>query len=190
MTPHEWKAEWRRLDHFRAGGDGDRGALEAEWFAQLRHYHVDAVHDGITKLIGHAKDTFLPGLGLLKDFIQQRFDKYERTSGKCQTCHGSSWVDAPLFRSNGLIYANALQRCPDCGIPAPTGDVNQRRERVSELHTHEYLAGRFGREQMPEGLQAKHPDRPGNPEMKAAMARLHVTLFGVPPMDRKQEEPA
>jgi hypothetical protein len=182
MTPQEWNTQWRRLDQFRVGGDADRGQVEREWFAQLKHFHVDAVDHGITQLIGSAKDTFLPGLGLLKDFIQSRFDRYDRTHGKCETCHGSGWVDAPIFRSHGLIYANAVTRCTACGIPAPKIEERGRREPVNDLQTREYLAGRFGHEQMPTGCEAK-PWREGareahTAEMMAEFQKLRLKLFG------------
>lgn len=178
MTTAEWDAQWARLAQFRVGGDADRDTVSAEWFAQLKHYHVDAIDHAITQLIGSAKDTFLPGLGLLKDFIQQRMGRYDKFNGKCDTCHGSGWVDAPLFRSNGIIYANAVSRCQSCGIPAPTVEDRGRRETVNSLQTAEYLAGRFGRSQMPEGCEAK-PRLPGDVgPMKAAMDRLRIKLFG------------
>lgn len=178
MTYAEWEVQWRRLDQFRVGGDADRSEVSAEWFAQLKHWHVDAVDHGITQLIGSAKDTFLPGLGLLKDYIQARIDRYDRT-GKCDVCGGSGWVDGVPFLSNGLVYANAVTRCTACGIPAPKVESSARREPLTDLQRHEYDAGRYGREQMPDGLQAKHPDQPGNPDLKAAFDQLKEKLFGV-----------
>jgi hypothetical protein len=178
MTREEWKSQWKRLDQFRVGGEADRAQVGAEWFAQLAHYHVDAVDHGITQLIGSAKDTFLPGLGLLKDFIQQRIGRYDKFNGKCESCHGSGWVDAPIFRSNGLIYSNAVQRCTSCGIPAPKVEDRGRREPVNDLQTAEYLAMRFGRDQMPVGCEAK-PSKPGQAAPLAeAMERLRIKLFG------------
>lgn len=177
MNHDEWKAQWRRLDHFHVSGDANRADLSAEWYRQLRHWHVDAVEYGITQLIGTAKDTFLPGLGLLKDYIQSRIDRYDRT-GKCGVCGGSGWVDGAPFISNGLVYANAVTRCTACGIPAPKVDAHARRQPLTDLQDHEYRAGRYGREQMPEGLQAKS-EQPGNPELKAAFASLREKLFGV-----------
>jgi hypothetical protein len=178
MTPQEWKAEWKRLDQFRVSAEAERSEIEAEWFSQLRHHHIDAVSHGITQLIGHAKDTFLPGLGLLKDFIQQRIDRYERTPGKCHRCHGATWIEAPATKSNGIIYER-LTRCPACGIPAPQMSERHREEPLTDLERHEYRAGRYGRDLMPPGLDAKHPDKPGNPEIKAAMEALRKKLFGV-----------
>lgn len=182
MTFQEWQPQWARLAHFHVSGDVDRNALEAEWFAQLKHWHVDAVDAGITQLIGSAKDNFLPGLGLLKDYIRQRLDRYERTSGKCPRCNGSGWVEAPHFKSNGLVYANVVTRCGECGIPAPQVESHSRRERLTDLEQHEYQAGRYGREQMPVGMEGK----PWDPEkkaahkaqMKAAFEALRKKLFG------------
>lgn len=182
MTSTEWHGHWKRLAQFRVSADANRDELELEWFAQLKHYHVDAVDHGITQLIGSAKDTFMPGLGLLKDFIQQKFDRYDRSHGKCETCHGSSWIELPPFRSNGIIYANTVTRCPDCGIPAPKVETHGRRERLTDLQHHEYTAGRFGREQMPVGCESK-PWKPGakeahKAEMMTAFKALRLKLFG------------
>lgn len=174
MTAGEWHDEWRRLDHFRISAEANRDELEAEWFAQLKHHHVDAVSHGISQLIGQAKDNFLPGLGLLKDFIQARLGRYDRTPGKCAECGGSGWIDAPPFKRNGLIYANVAGRCPACGIPEPTIDSHSRREVVSEVQQYEYQAGRDGRSQMPAGLEAKHPEKPGNPELRQMIAAFRA----------------
>lgn len=181
MTAAEWERQWRRLDQFRVGGEADRSEVQAEWFSQLRHHHVDAVDHGVTQLIGSAKDTFLPGLGLLKELIQSRLDRYDRTHGKCATCHGSGLIDAPAFMSNGLVYANVAMRCPDCGIPAPTVEAS-RRQPLTDLQRHEYQAGRFGHEQMPVGCEAKPWAQGAREAHKAAMMqafeRLRLKLFG------------
>lgn len=181
MTFPEWQPQWARLAHFRISADVDRDHLEAEWFAQLKHWHVDAVDAGVTLLIGHAKDNFLPGLGLLKDYIRQQIGRYERTPGQCATCHGTSWIEASPWKSNGLVYEGVV-RCPECGIPAP--QVNDRKvtKPLTPLEQHEYQAGRYSREWMPVGLEAK----PWNPDAKAqhksAMRqlfdRLRIHLFG------------
>lgn len=176
MTPAEWGAQWRRLDQFRVSGE--RSEVSAEWFAQLKHYHVDAVDYGITQLIGQAKDTFLPGLGLLKDFIQARFDRYQRTDGKCATCHGSTWVDAPPFMENGMICANAVVRCPDCGIPAPAYTAPSSRRPLTAREYAEWRLNDHPKQYMPEGLQAKPRPASEATEIKQAMAKLRVKLFG------------
>ena len=182
MTFQEWQPQWARLAHFHVSGDTDRGQLEAEWFAQLKHWHVDAVDHGVTKLIGGARDNFLPGLGLLKDHIQARLGRYDKTPGRCPTCHGSGWVDAAPFKSNGLVYANVSQRCPDCGIPAPQVEAHGHREPLTELQRHEYEAGRYGRDIMPEGLKAKPWDEAKRAthkaQMMAAFEKLRIRLFG------------
>lgn len=170
MTFIEWEGQWARLNQFHTRGDVDRDTLSAEWFAQLKHYHVDAVDHGITQLIGGARDNFLPGLGLLKDHIKTRLARYDRTPGKCGECGGSGWVDAPPFKSNGLVYANVVTRCLVCGIPAPQIEANPRREPLTELQAHEYRARRYGRQQMPEGLEDKHPEKAGLPELRQMIA--------------------
>lgn len=178
MTFQDWQPQWTRLAHFHVSGEADRNQLEAEWFAQLKHHHIDAVDAGITQLIGSAKDNFLPGLGLLKDFIQARIGRYDRTPGKCADCGGSGWVDVEMFSSNKLIYANTVKRCLSCGIPEPKAETTSRRERVTDLQAHEYRAGRFGRDQMPEWAKAKHPDQPGNPELRKMIVEFKKRFVG------------
>lgn len=183
MTPHEWKAEWKRLDHFRISAEADRGELETEWFTQLRHYHVDAVNHGITLLIGHAEDNFLPGLGKLKGFIQQKIDRYERTHGKCSTCHGATWIDAWPMVWDGRLY-EMFARCPDCGIPAPEMKTPHPSARpATKVEYEEWKAGRYLRDAMPEWAKAK----PWKSEaariehkrtMREAFERLRIKLFG------------
>jgi len=181
MTFQEWQPQWARLAHFHVSGDTDRGQLEAEWFAQLKHWHVDAVDHGVTKLIGGARDNFLPGLGLLKDHIQTRIGRYARTPGKCSTCHGSGWVDARPIKSNGMIYTQTA-RCPDCGIPAPQVESHGRYERPTDIEIHEWQEGRYLRDTMPDGLKAKPWDdakrATHKAQMMAAFEALRVKLFG------------
>ena len=178
MTAAEWDTQWKRLDQFRVGGEADRNEVSSEWFAQLRHWHIDAVDHGITRLIGSAKDTFLPGLGLLKEFIQERIDRYQRTDGKCATCHGSTWIDSAPFKANGMIYEGVCIRCPDCGIPAPQYVEPSNRQPLTSREYAEWRMGDAPRQYMPPGLEGK-PVREGEvTEMKAAMERLRIKLFG------------
>lgn len=181
MTFQEWQPQWARLSHFHVSADVDRNQLEAEWFAQLKHWHVDAVDAGITKLIGGAKDNFLPGLGLLKDFIRARIGAYDKTPGKCGTCHGSGWVEVRPIKSNGMIYTQTA-RCGDCGIPAPDVTDRGRHERVSDLELHEWHGGRYLRDTMPEGLKAKPWEESAKAAHKAGMyalfEALRIKLFG------------
>lgn len=145
MTAAEWKVQWKRLDQFHVSADANRADVSAEWFRQLQHWHVDAIDHGITKLIGTAKDTFLPGLGLLKGFIQERVDRHDRTRDKCPTCQGTTWIEAAPWKSNSRIYTG-FQRCPDCGVPAPEYKPVGHRE---ELTAVEYQAWRDGTFQEP-----------------------------------------
>jgi hypothetical protein len=176
MTSSEWKAQWARLNHLHVSAETDRGKLSGEWFAQLAHHHVEAVEHGITQLIGGTKDNFLPGLGLLKDHIQTRFDKYQRTDGKCQTCHGSTWIDSAPFKSNGMIY-RADMRCPDCGVPQPNYNAPSNRQPLTHREFAEFRLNDHDRQYMPIEQRAKHPNTV-NPEMKAQAEKLRVTLFG------------
>lgn len=182
MTTIEWGVQWRRLDQFRVGGEADRAQVSAEWFAQLRHHHIDAVEHGITRLIGSATDTFLPGLGLLKGFIQERIDRYERTSGKCATCHGATWIEAWPVVFDGHLY-EMHSRCPDCGVPAPEMKKPHGSRPATKLEYDEWKAGRYSRDTMPEFAKAKpwkseQARIEHKAKMREAFERLRIKLFG------------
>lgn len=183
MTQAEWKVQWHRLDQFSLRQDADRAKVSAEWFTQLQHHHVDAVDHGITRLIGSATDTFLPGLGLLKGFIRERIDKHERTHGKCQTCHGATWVEAWPVVYEGRLY-EMHARCPDCGIPAPEMKKPHHNARpATKLEYEEWKAGRYSRDTMPEWAKAKpwkseQARLEHKAQMREAFERLRIKLFG------------
>jgi len=183
MTAAEWETQWKRLDQFRVGGDADRTEVSAEWFAQLKHYHVDAVEHGITQLIGSAKDTFLPGLGLLKELIQTRIDRYERAHHGCQTCHGSTWIESWPVVSNGQLY-EMFARCPDCGVPAPEMKKPHPNARpATKTEYEEWKAGRYLRDTMPDWAKAKPWKSEAarlnhKAEMREAFEKLRIKLFG------------
>lgn len=120
MTATEWKRQWTRLlSHFRLNPNADPAPIEREWFAHLKHHHVDAVEAGLSHLVGSATETHWPALGTLKQAIQAHLSKYEHTRAHCETCHGSGWVEAAPWRANGGHVYQGNERCPDCGIPAP-----------------------------------------------------------------------
>jgi hypothetical protein len=182
MTSGEWKVQWRRLDQFHVSAEANRGDVSAEWFKQLQHYHVDAVERGITELIGQTKDSFLPGLGALKELIQARLDKYSRAHGQCGTCDGATWIEAWPVIFDGRLY-EMLARCPDCGIPAPEMKKPHPSSRpATKLEYDEWKAGRYARDTMPEWAKAK-PWKVGaqekhKAEMREMFERLRVKLFG------------
>lgn len=180
MTGDEFDGQFSRLAaHFHLPSDETRETLAVDWLRSLQHYHVDALEHAVTELTRTSEDRYWPALGKVIGLIKARIGRYDRPAGKCGTCFGSTWVEAPAFQGNGLIYANVLSRCPDCGIPAPKVESHGRREPVSDLQLHEYHAGRFGRQQMPAGSEAKPSDQPVNPEMKATFEALRHRLFGV-----------
>lgn len=167
MTISEWRQQWARLAQFHVPVGGNRERVGAEWFAQLKRYHVEAVERGITELIGNAQDNFLPGLGVLRGLIQSRIDKYERVRVSCPTCHGSGWIEAwPVIFGEGLY--ESFTRCPDCGIPAPQIKKSHYGSRpATKLEYEEWKAGRYLRDTMPDWAKAK-PWRPGAREAHIA----------------------
>lgn len=174
MTPSEWNAQWSRLKaHFRLGSDINPAEINAEWFAQLKHLHVDAVDAGMTVLIGASQDTFFPALGALKDAIRTRMDRYDKTKGQCETCHGSTWVTDRPFWVGPFLYENVVRRCPDCGVPAPSIKEHrfpERRELTATEYAH-YLAGELKGQQMT-------PPKPNHDALEALRAlRKKVAPF-------------
>lgn len=179
MTNVEFDHQFVRLSaHFHLPQD-ERDTIQADWFAALKHYHMEALDHAVTELSNTATDRYWPALGKVLEIIKARLGRYDRTPGECSTCGGSGWVESPPFKANGIIYSNTLVRCQHCGIPAPKAESHARRAPLTDIEAHEYAQGRYGRDQMPEGLKAKHPEKPGNPEFKAWADRLRKKLFGV-----------
>lgn len=182
MVAAEWTKQWKRLDQFTLPSDANRAKVGLEWFTQLKHFHIDAIDRGITEVIGQSKDNFMPGLGVLKELIQSRIDKYERVRGKCNTCHGSTWIEAWPVMWDGKLY-EMFSRCPDCGVPAPEMKKPHPNARpATKIEYEEWKAGRYARDTMPEFAKAK-PWKPGAreahvAEMREMFDRLRVKLFG------------
>lgn len=179
MNLAEFEKQFHRLtDHFHLPADSSRDTIVDDWFAAVQHYHVEAFDHAVTELTRTATDRFWPALGKVLEVIKGRIGRYDRAPGACATCHGTTWIPAEPWKSNGLIY-EGLRRCPDCGVPAPTDMDRPLTHRPTDLELHEYRAGRYGRDLMPEWAKAKHPDQPGNADIKAAMDELRKRLFGV-----------
>lgn len=179
MTLPEFDTQFSRLaGHFHMPTDASRETLAVDWFKAVQHYHVDALDYAITELIRTSEERFWPALGKVLKLIQTRFDKYARTNGKCATCHGSTWIESAPFKSNGMIYENVVVRCPDCGIPAPQYSAPSNREPLTSREYAEWKIGDAPRQYMPAGLEAKPRPEGERTEMKAAMERLRITLFG------------
>jgi hypothetical protein len=179
MTAAEFETQFSRLAaHFHLPADASRDTLAVDWLKALQHYHVDALEHAVTELTKTSTDRFWPALGRVMELIKSRIGRYDRTPGACATCHGSTWIEAQPWKANGQIYTG-VQRCPDCGIPAPQSDERRNSQPLTSVEFHEYQAGRYMRTQMPPGLDAK-PTREGEKtEMREAMARLHAKLFGM-----------
>ena len=164
MNAAQFDEQFNRLkSHFHLGGEVDKGALGVEWFQAVKHYHVDALDHAVTMLIRGATDRFWPPLGKLLEIIRGRIAGMERTHDHCATCHGSTWIEAWPWQVNGLVY-RGMQRCPDCGVPAPPIKSSTYGQPLNKTEYFAYMAGTFGREVMPDWAKAKRPARK-NPEM-------------------------
>jgi hypothetical protein len=174
MTPADFDDQFNRLtNHFRMSADTDRHLVALEWLKAVEHYHIDALDHAVTELIRHSTDTFWPPLGKLLEIIRNRIAGLERVSNKCQTCNGSTWVEAWPWQVNGLVYTG-MSRCPDCGVPAPQ-DIKQSSHRVplTKVQYQQYLAGEYGRNVI-EG--AKRPNHK-NPEMQQLIAAFSAKFL-------------
>ena len=179
MTGAEFDQQFARLAaHFHLPADESRDTIAADWCAALQHYHADALEHSVTELTRTATDRFWPALGKVLDLIKARIGRYDRAPGKCRTCNGSTWIDAQPWKSNGIVY-EGLQRCPDCGVPPPQSHERKAIHALTSIEFHEHQKGRYGRDLMPPGMEAKHPETPGNAELKAWCEQLKKKLFGV-----------
>ena len=172
MNPAEFDDQFNRLTgHFHLPTDANREMVAMDWLKAVEHYHVDALDHAVTQLIRQATDRFWPPLGKLLEIIRGRMAGMEKTRDKCATCHGSTWVDVWPYQVNGIVYTG-VQRCPDCGVPAPEmGKPNPYRKPLTKAEYQNYLAGTFGRDAMPDNAKAKHPTRK-NPEMAALIEKF------------------
>jgi len=179
----DFDTQFNRLtQHFHLPTDGTRETLAMDWFKAVEHYHVDALERAVTELTRTSQDRFWPALGKVLTLIQSRIDRYERTSGKCQTCHGSTWIESAPFKANGMIYEGVCIRCPDCGTPAPPYTPPAHRKGLTSSEYAQWAQGDHERDYMPEFAKAK-PWKPESlskhkAEMHAMFERLRIKLFG------------
>lgn len=179
MTSAEFDRQFARLAaHFHLPADESRETISADWMQALKHYHVEALEHAVTELTRTATDRFWPPLGKVLELIKARLGRYDRPAGTCATCNGSTWIEAQPWKSNGIIY-EGLQRCPDCAVPAPVLHERRMTQPLTSLESHEHQKGRYGRDLMPDGMKAKHPEAVANPEFKAWAEALKKRLFGV-----------
>lgn len=77
-----------------------------------------------------------------------------------------------------MIYEGVCIRCPDCGIPAPVYTPPSNRHGLSASEYAEWKRGDHVKQYMPVEQQAKARPAGEVTEMKAAMERLRIKLFG------------
>jgi len=183
MNAADFDTQFDRLTgHFHLPVDAKRETVAIDWFKAVEHYHADALERAVTELIRSAQDRYWPALGKLLTAIQSRFDKYERTSGKCGTCHGNTWIEAWPLVYDGRLY-EMHSRCPDCGIPAPEmKKPNPHARPATKTEYEEWKALRFSRDTMPEWAKAKPWKSEAarlnhRAEMRAQFERLGRKLF-------------
>lgn len=178
MNPADFDTQFNRLTgHFHLPADASRETIGTDWFNAVQGYDSDVLERSVTTLIRTAQDRFWPPLGRLLDLCRGRASG-ATASGKCGTCHGSAWIDSAPFIANGMIYENTVVRCPDCGVPAPNYTAPNHRDGLTAIEYREWSEGTNNCDYMPEGCKAKtRPDGEAN-EMRAAMERLRLRLFG------------
>lgn len=177
MNSADFDTQFNRLvESFHLPTDAKRETLAMDWYQAVQGYDLDVLERSITTLIRSAQDRFWPPLGTLLNLCRGR--AAGAPSGKCQTCHGSTWIESAPFLSNGMIYENTVIRCPDCGVPAPQYAAPSHRGNLTASEYREWSQRDKQPQNMPDGLQA-HPFPPEDfSDMRAAMDRLHLKLFG------------
>lgn len=184
MTPAQFDDQFNRLTaHFHLPVDASRETLALDWLKAVEHYHVDALERAVTELIRTEQDRFWPALGKLLTLIKARIGRYDKTHGKCATCHGNTWIEAWPVVWDGRLY-EMYTRCPDCGIPAPQMKTPHPSARPATKDEYEnWRHGEAMRDTMPEFAKAKPwKSEAARLEHKAAMRemfdRLRLKLFG------------
>lgn len=179
MNAADFDVQFNRLTgHFHLPTDANRDQVALDFLNAVQHFEIEQLERGVTELIRTSQDRFWPPLGRLLTAVRSKTERQDRGNGKCATCHGSGWIESAPFQSNGMIYENALLRCPDCGIPAPQYTVPNHRSGLTASEYREWSQREKQPQYMPEGLQA-HPLPPEDfTDMRAAMDRLHLKLFG------------
>lgn len=146
MNIEEGRKQFNRLLQagYRLPPEQDKQAVFKEWFPRVAHYHVDAVETGISELITGKADTFWPAPGDLISKIRARIDRHERARADCETCGGTTWIDVAPYKAHGIIYDNAVMRCPDCGVPAPHVLAHSDHQALSVQECADWRAQREG----------------------------------------------
>jgi hypothetical protein len=177
MNAAEFDTQFNRLaSHFHLPVDSTRESLVMDWFRALQGYDAESMERGVTHLITTERERFWPALGKVLEAIRIKSHGY-RSGSKCAACGGSGWLETHPFLSNGMVYENVLIRCGSCGVPSPNAEESRGRRPLTAAEYRAWSMGELSRDYMPEGLKAKHPQA-GNPDLKAAMAKLRIKLFG------------
>jgi hypothetical protein len=182
MNAADFDTQFDRLTgHFHLPTDATRETVAQDWYEAIQGYDREIVEQSITTLIRSAQDRYWPPMGKLLELCRGKASSSVQ-SGKCATCHGSTWIDVAPFRSNGMIYEGAVIRCPDCRVPVPKYHAPSHRHGLTAVEYREWSQGTDNRDYMPEGCKAK-PWAPGareafKAEMLKAFTRLKIKLFG------------
>lgn len=141
MTSSEFDAHFARLEnHFKMSADMNRDLEYEEWARSIRHFHVDAFDDAVTKVIREAEDIFWPPMNAVIEAIRSRIVTREHVSHKCPTCNGATWIEGLPWKSNGHVYTG-YARCPDCGVPPPNYKPHEFRDELTATEYAQYLQG-------------------------------------------------
>jgi hypothetical protein len=178
VTAADFDTQFNRLTgHFHLPADASRESVALDWYRAVEHYDVNDLDHAITELIRSSKDRYWPPLGSVLRSMRGRQAGNDR-GGKCPTCHGSTMIESAPFVSNGMIYANVMQRCPDCGVPPPVYTAPSNRAGLTASEYREWSQRERQPQYMPDGMQAHPWKADDETELKAGMAKLRVNLFG------------
>lgn len=180
MNSADFDTQFSRLTaHFHLPADASRESLGMDWYQAVQGYDVAVLERAVTTLTRTSQDRFWPPLGRVLDLCRGRASG--APSGKCQTCHGSTWIESAPFKSNGMIYDNCVIRCPDCRVPQPQYAPPAFRDGLTALEYREWSQGPNA-DTMPDGCKGKPWDVEALKAHKAAMWKmfdvLRLKLFG------------
>lgn len=119
MTRAEAMEQLDRYVHAGYRQPEDTAAAFEEWFAAFQCVDVDDMAAAIGRMVQRRTSSFWPTPGELREHVQAVTAGRVESQTKCQSCHGSGWIDAPPYRANGGLAYEGVRRCPDCGKPAP-----------------------------------------------------------------------
>lgn len=125
MTHGELSDQLERFAHAGYRLPDDVPGMLAEWHDALGRYDLERVAAAVTRMIRTRTSSFWPTLADVLEAVRAE-GAGEAPARGCQTCQGTTWIEAPPYRANGGLVYEGVRRCPDCGVPPPRQDGPSR----------------------------------------------------------------